>query len=213
MYLNHSQISSLEQDSLWQLLQLFASKSSPAEKPGVLHDAHAHCQLPRFWKTSIKQNQERKPQSIRCYLPHHLGEIASACATDKKLPVPKVSQLRACTKCLPPALLLSTTKKKKDLSVFIHFNMLDRILTVASLAVAIEKDWQNTVCKVKIAPEYTGESNWNHMDEAWEKIGGKFHGYSSLTLRCCFHFSQSCSVPNHPSSIIFLSLARGHSLL
>lgn len=44
--------------------------------------------------------------------------------------------------------------------------MLDRILTVASLAVAIEKDWQNTVCKVKIAPEYTRESNWNHMDEA-----------------------------------------------
>lgn len=115
MYLNHSQISSLEQDSLWQLLQLFASKSSPAEKPGVLHDAHAHCQPPRFWKTSIKQNQERKPRPIRCYLPHHLGKIASACATDKKLPVPKVSQLRA----FPAHSSFQPPKKKIYLFLFI----------------------------------------------------------------------------------------------
>ena len=116
-------------------------------------------------------------------------------------------QVRSAFSPAPPS-----TAKKRDVPVFIHFNVPESTLTVTSLAVGIGRDWQSWGCKVWIASDTSGSQTGTRWIKH-EKNGDKFHGYSSLTLSPRSHFSQSCSAPNHPSSIIFLLLAQGHCSL
>lgn len=73
----------------------------------------------------------------------------------------------------PPAATppFNRQKKKRDVPVFTHFNMPDHMLSVASLAVAIGRDWQSWGCKVRIAPDTSG-SQTGTIWMKHEKNGG-----------------------------------------
>lgn len=122
MYLNHSRILPCS--------KTLSDNFSICLHPGVPQQRHQVSYLnactqsaTTLLNTKHKTHQQSKLQSIRCYLPHCLWKMASVCVTDMKLSVPKISELRACNKRLPPKLpsllLLLTTRKRMYLFLFI----------------------------------------------------------------------------------------------
>lgn len=175
MYLNHRWILSLEQDSPWQLLHLFASKSSPAEKPGVLSKCTHAVSHHTFKKLNIKQNQQSTPQSIRCYLTHCLGKMASVCATDVKLSVPKVSEpvISAFPPSCPPLAPFNHQKKGMYL---LSFTLTCLSICWQSAHLLLPLGLAELGLQCENCTKHIRGSNWNQMDEVWygqqEKNGG-----------------------------------------